>query len=150
MTYQPGRVSTGPFKFLTVANGAGRANLRAETAVHTLADIDIKLTKGALFCFLVHFYADRDTDDRAHPLAGKAPRTDIHIDFQNSAVSQWECLLNLLRYTVRILDGHWTAYKVGKGDSHPFKNCDHSVLNVLKILDRCVHRLPLLRSNIWF
>src|SRR3989338_10569327 len=45
MPNQTGRIVTGSFKLLRMANGPCRANLRAETAVHAFTNIDIKVTK---------------------------------------------------------------------------------------------------------
>jgi len=94
---------------------SGRANFRADAAVHAFGKIDIKLSHPAFF---IRLFAIRNRDARngAFPLACLAICANRHIDFEVSPVPFRQRFLNGSIDLIRILDSHWSAHKMGKSD----------------------------------
>src|SRR3989338_7338084 len=59
------------------------------TAIHAFTNINIKMAERPLFRLLVHLDPDRDTSDRADPLAGKTARADIRSD-RNTCIYKYQ------------------------------------------------------------
>src|SRR5882724_2044710 len=105
-----------------MTNGSGRAGLGAKPAVHALAHVDIKVSKLTYLGFFVHLDADRNAGDRAVSFASQAPRANIHIDFEDTAVAARQSFLDRHRNLVWILDRHRPAHQVRKCDRHPLES----------------------------
>jgi hypothetical protein len=99
-----------------VTNRTGWTNLRAQTAVHAFADVDVEVRKLALFGLLVHIDTDGDTGDRTDALASQAAGADIQIDFEDSTVTERQGVLNWYWDLIRVLNRHRPSHQVREGD----------------------------------
>src|SRR5258707_4772431 len=116
-----------------MANGSGRASLGAKPAVHALAHVDIKVSKLTHLGFFVHLDADRNTGDRAVSFASQAPRANIHIDFEDTAVAARQSFLDRHLNLVRILNRHQPAHQVRKWNRHPLESRADCVPDMLSV-----------------
>src|SRR5439155_16766165 len=133
VAHQSGGIVARPFEFLGMANRSGRAGLGAEPAIHTLADIDVEVGKLALLGFFIHFDADRDAGDWTVSFTGQAAGANIHIDFENAAISERQGFLDRHRNLVRILDRHRPPHEVRKGDRHPLEGGCNRLADIFSV-----------------
>src|SRR5215213_9901166 len=95
---------------------AGRADLRTQTAIHAFANIDIEVSKLALLGVLVHVDANRNASDRTDTLTGQTAGGNIESEWEESAISEREWLLDRDRDLSRILDSHRAAHQMREGN----------------------------------
>src|SRR5207245_3301130 len=78
------------FELARVLDGAGRARLDAQPAVHALADVDVEALHPQLRSGLSVALDDVDVDDGdgARALASLARGADVQVQFQEAAVAR--------------------------------------------------------------
>src|SRR3990172_567609 len=139
MAHQARGIITGPFELLGGTDRARRTSLRTQTAIHAFTDIDIEMSKGALLGLLAGLNANGDARNRTNPLAGKTPRTDVHINFQDPPVPEGKRFLHRLRDSIRILDRHGAPHQMRKSHGHPLKNRGDRLGDVSDVLADRAH-----------
>src|SRR5690242_19828834 len=99
-----------------MADGAGRASLGTESAVHAFADVNVEMIEVALLGLFVHLDADGDASNRAISLASQAAGANIQVDFENAAITMRQSLLNRHGDLVGILNRHRPTPQMRKSD----------------------------------
>ena len=115
------RIVTGPFKLRRMTDRAGRANFRADAAVHALGKVRYQTDSSSVFIWLLAIY-NRDARNGTFSFACLAICANHHIDLEVFPIPFRQRFLNRSIDLIRILDGEWSAHKMGKSNRKPLND----------------------------
>src|SRR5215469_520867 len=110
----------------------GGTRLAAQSAIHTLGDIDIELRNDDFAGLGVLFDCHRNTIDRTRTVAGQASGANFEVDIEDTAITKRQHILYSHRDAVGILNRVGLADHVGGSYRHPVEDGDQSLLYMLK------------------